>query len=171
MAVMEIRTYGDPILRKNAETVTEFNDELRQIFNDMLETMYVKNGIGLAANQVGLDKRILVCDSGTREKPEVYKLANPEITESSKEKTVFEEGCLSFPGLTEKITRPAAITVKAKDENGKDITIKATGLKATVLQHEIDHINGRVFIDRMTPVKKMLHNKELKEIKKLREKK
>jgi peptide deformylase len=94
-------------------------------------------------------------------------LANPEILEASRDKNEFEEGCLSFPGINEKISRPKSVKVRAFDADGKELLIEASGLLAIVIQHEIDHINGVVFTDRMSPVRKMLHNKELKELKKL----
>ena len=170
MAKYEIRTHGDPILKQKAVKIDKFNTEIKEIFGNMLETMYANNGLGLAANQVGIKKKMFVIDTGTPEKPRVFRLANPEIISRSKETSVFEEGCLSFPGITENITRPAKITVRAQDENGKEVTIEAEGLNATAFQHEIDHLNGIVFIDRMTPVKRMMHSKKLKELKNMRKK-
>ena len=166
MAVMEIVKYGDPVLRKKALPVEAFDDALRQFVSDMLETMYASNGVGLAANQVGVLKRVVVIDTGTTEHPKVLKLINPQIIGASKEKVTYEEGCLSFPGVTEKIDRPAYVKAHAFDENGREMIIEAEGLAAVAIQHELDHINGVVFIDRMTPVRKMLHNKELRDIKK-----
>ena len=160
-----IRKYGDPILRKKTEPVTVFDKELKELFADMLETMYNYNGLGLAANQIGISKSMLVLDASTEEQTILYTIANPQIIEHSKEKTEFEEGCLSFPGINEKISRPSVIKVKAQDSDGNDIIIEASGLLAIVLQHETDHLNGVVFIDRMTPIRKMLHSKELKELK------
>jgi len=127
---------------------------------DILGNIYV------AANQIGVLKQALVLDASTEEQTIIFTLANPHIKEVSKEKTEFEEGCLSFPGITEKIYRPKHIIVQAKDWDGSDITIDTKGLLAVVLQHEIDHLNGVTFIDRMSAVKKMLHNKELKTLKK-----
>jgi peptide deformylase len=161
----EIRKYGDPILKQKAEPVTEFNEELKTIFSNMLETMYAASGLGLAATQVGILKRIITIDTGTIESPKVLRLANPEIIESSREKQEFEEGCLSFPGIMEKIYRPAKIKVKAQDPDGKELIIEAEGLTAVALQHETDHLNGVVFINRMSPVKSMMLSKQLKELK------
>lgn len=163
--IYTIRKYGEPILRKKTEPVVVFDSELKQLFADMLETMYNYNGLGLAANQIGISKSMLVLDASTEDQTILYTLANPQVVEHSREKTEFEEGCLSFPGITEKISRPSVIKVKAQDYDGKEIVIEATGLLAIVLQHEIDHLNGVVFIDRMTPIRKMLHSKELKELK------
>ncbi len=165
MAKYDIRYYGDPVLRKKAEEVKEFTPEIKKIFDNMLETMYANDGLGLAGNQVGITKRMFIVDTGTPGKPEIHRVVNPKITFDPEEKILFEEGCLSFPGITEKISRPSKVTLKGKDENGKGIEIKAEGLKAVAFQHETDHLNGVLFIDRMTPVKKMLHSKKLKEIK------
>lgn len=167
MAILEIKYYGDPVLRKKAEKVTDFNENLKKIASDMLETMYANNGVGLAANQVGILKQIIVLDTGTKEKPEVKILINPLITKYSKEKTEYEEGCLSFPGLTEKIKRPEKISVKCFDLNGNPCEFDADGLLAIAIQHEYDHINGVLFIDKMSPAKRFTHNKKLREIKKL----
>ena len=163
--IYTIRKYGDPILRKKTEPVTEFDKDLKQVFADMLETMYSANGTGLAANQIGLGKHMLVLDASTEDQTIILQLANAQVIEHSREKTEFEEGCLSFPGINDKVSRPSVITVKAQDQDGNTITIEASGFLAIVLQHEIDHLNGITFIDRMTPIRKMLHAKELKEIK------
>ncbi len=163
--IYTIRKYGDPILRKKTEPVTEFDNDLKAVFADMLETMYASNGTGLAASQIGLSKHMLVLDASTEEQTIIFTLANAQVVEHSKEKTEFEEGCLSFPGITEKISRPSSIKVRANDQDGRELLIEASGFLAIVLQHEIDHLNGVVFIDRMTPIRKMLHSKELKELK------
>jgi peptide deformylase len=163
--VYEIKKFGEQVLRKKALPVTEFNEELKKISEDMLETMYAKNGIGLAANQVGILKQILVLDASRDENPDPHTLVNPKITAHSKEKTKYEEGCLSFPGITEVIERPSKIKIHAQDITGKKVEFEAEGLLAVVCQHEIDHLNGVLFIDRMSPVRKLMHNKELKELK------
>lgn len=163
--IYTIRKYGDPILRKKTEPVTEFGNNLKQVFVDMLETMYNFKGMGLAANQIGISKNMLVLDASTDEQTILYTLANPQILEHSREKTEFEEGCLSFPGINDIVSRPSIVKVKAQDADGAELIIEATGLLAIVIQHEIDHLNGIVFIDRMSPIRKMLHSKELKEIK------
>lgn len=160
-----IHKYGDAILRKKTEPVTVFDKDLVQVFADMLETMYAANGTGLAANQIGLSKHMLVLDASTVDKTVIFTLANAQVIEHSREKTEFEEGCLSFPGITEKISRPSFVKVRANDQDGREIIIEASGFLAIVLQHEIDHLNGVVFIDRMTPIRRMLHTKELKELK------
>jgi len=171
MAILKIRTYGDPILRKKAEKVKNFDDELKQIVRDMLETMYANKGLGLAANQVGILKQIIVIDIGTNEIPDVKIIINPEVKFLTKEKVEYEEGCLSFPGLTEKISRYSKLSVKCNDLKGNTVEFEADGLLAIAMQHEFDHLNGVLFIDRMSPVKKLLHTKELREIKKLQKEK
>jgi peptide deformylase len=163
--IQKICKYGDPILKKKAEPVTEFGPELKKFLEDMLETMYANRGVGLAANQVGVLKQAIVIDASTEEQTVIYTLANPKVTEFSKEKGEYEEGCLSFPGIMENIHRPAHVVVKGQDWDGKELTVDGSGFLAVVLQHEIDHLNGITFIDRMSSVKKLLHNKELKEIK------
>jgi len=168
--LLNILKYGDPVLRKKAAPVTEFNTELKKTADDMFYSMYANNGIGLAANQVGILKQLLVLDASKEEKPLVFVLVNPKIIENSREKSNFEEGCLSFPGLNETIRRPLTIKVKFQDLTGKETLLEASGLLATVIQHELDHLNGILFIDRMTPVRRLLHSKELKEIKKLSKK-
>jgi len=163
--IYKIRIYGDPVLKKKAEPVTEINDEIKEILDNMLETMYAANGVGLAANQVGILKQLIVMDAGTKESPKPIKIINPVIIEKSKEKNEYEEGCLSFPGVTEKIYRPAKVKIKFQDINNNEITIDFVGLEATAIQHEIDHLNGILFINRMSPIKRIMLDKKLKEIK------
>ena len=148
MAIRQIREDGDEILRKKSKEVEEVNDKIRQILDDMEETMHKYNGVGLAAPQIGLLKRLVVIDlyddKGT------IKLVNPEIIKEKGTQEV-EEGCLSFPNKFGKIVRPAEVTVKALDENGKQIKISAKGLLAQALSHEIDHLNGILFVDKVLP--------------------
>ena len=148
MAIRQIREDGDEILRKKSKKVEEVNDKIREILNDMEETMHKYNGVGLAAPQIGLLKRLVVIDlyddKGT------IKLVNPEIIKEKGTQEV-EEGCLSFPNKYGKIVRPAEVTVKALDENGKEIKISAKGLLAQALSHEIDHLNGILFVDKVLP--------------------
>ena len=148
MAIRQIREDGDEILRKKSKEVEEVNDKIRQILDDMEETMHKYNGVGLAAPQIGLLKRLVVIDlyddRGT------IKLVNPEIIKEKGTQEV-EEGCLSFPNKYGKIVRPAEVKVKALDENGKEIKISAKGLLAQALSHEIDHLNGILFVDKVLP--------------------
>lgn len=163
--IYKIRLYGDPILKKKAEPVKDFNTEIAEILENMLETMYTANGVGLAANQVGILKQLITIDAGTKESPKPIKIVNPIIIEKSKEKSEYEEGCLSFPGITEKILRPGKIKVKFFDQNGNEKIMEFEGLEATAIQHEIDHLNGILFINRMSAIKRIMLNKKLKNIK------
>ncbi|MCE5299469.1 MAG: peptide deformylase [Spirochaetia bacterium] len=163
--ILEIRKYPDPVLKKKSAPVDDFGARLKQLCDDMLETMYANNGVGLAANQVGVPIQVITIDVSTEKEQHVYRLINPILVETSREKNEYEEGCLSFPGITEKIYRPAKVKVRAQDTDGRVIFVEGEGLLATALQHEMDHLNGVVFVDRMSPVRKTLHNRELKELK------
>jgi len=151
MSVLKIVKYPSDILKQKLLPVENFNSDLKYIVRDMFETMYAHNGIGLAANQVGINKRIVVVDISLKGEKKVLPIAlvNPEITYQSKKKQIAEEGCLSFPGFFDKISRSVSIEVEYYDINGKKQKILAEGLLARVLQHEIDHINGITFIERM----------------------
>ena len=149
MAIRNLRYGDDEILRKVSKPVEEVNDKIRILVEDMLETMHKFNGVGLAAVQVGILKRVLVIHTDY-EKEEPIVLINPEIIKQKGAQTV-EEGCLSFPNKFAKIVRPEEIEVKGLDENGKQIKIKGKGLLAQALSHEIDHLNGEVFIDKILP--------------------
>ena len=148
MAIRVVREDGDEILRKKSKVVEEVNDKIRQILEDMVETMHKYNGVGLAAPQIGLLKRLIVIDLYDDKGP--IKLVNPEIIKEKGEQEV-EEGCLSFPNKYGKIVRPAQVTVVALDENGKEVKINAKGLLAQALSHEIDHLNGILFVDKVIP--------------------
>ena len=148
MAVRTIREEGDEILRKKSRVVEVIDDKIRELLDDMVETMHKANGVGLSAVQVGILKRIVVIDLYDERGP--IKLINPVITKSKGEQEV-EEGCLSFPNQYGKIIRPAEVTMEALDENGEKIKIKAKGLLAQAICHELDHLEGIVFIDKMLP--------------------
>lgn len=148
MALRKIRLTGDEILRKKSRIVEKVDGKIRELIDDMVETMHEFNGVGLAAPQVGILKRIIVID--LYDGSPVLKLINPEI-KSEEEKQEVEEGCLSFPNQYAKVVRPKKITVTALDENGKEITIEAEDLLAQALSHEIDHLNGILFVDKMLP--------------------
>jgi peptide deformylase len=152
MSVLKIVKYPSDILLQKLQPVENFDSDLKYIVKDMFETMYAYNGIGLAANQVGINKRIVVVDVSLREEKKVLPIAliNPQIVNYSKKKQVAEEGCLSFPGFFEKVVRSLSVEVEYYDINGKRQRIIAEGLLARVLQHEIDHINGIVFVKRMS---------------------
>ena len=149
MAIRTIREEGDEILKKVSRPVEEINDKICILIQDMLETMHKFNGVGLAAVQVGVLKRILVIHIDY-EKDEPIVLINPEIMKQKGEQTV-EEGCLSFPNKYAKVVRPEEITVEGLDENGQKIKISGKGLLAQALSHEIDHLNGEVFMDKILP--------------------
>src|SRR5215467_2366949 len=148
MAVLSVRLYGDPVLRKIAEPVSAVTPEIREVIADMVESMWHQVGIGLAAPQVGVSLRIVVMDDG---KGGASALINPVITDRSG--TVREEeGCLSLPGIFADVERSKWVRVSAQDEAGRPISFEAQGLRAKVIQHEIDHLDGVLFIDRLPPV-------------------
>ncbi|HEV8643592.1 MAG TPA: peptide deformylase [Methylomirabilota bacterium] len=149
MAVLKVRKYGDPTLRRRAEPVGVITPEIRTIVADMVDTMYDEVGIGLAAPQVGISLRLIVV--GDEETREARALINPVITEQSGQATA-EEGCLSIPGIFAPVTRSAWVRVEALDLGGQTVKMDARGLLARVLQHEIDHLDGVLFIDRLDPV-------------------
>ena len=143
MSQRKIIIEPDPILRKKSEMLETVDDELRTLLDDMLETMYAAPGIGLAAVQIGILKRLIVIDiARDKEKKNPLFLINPEIISLSKKTSVYEEGCLSLPGHFAEIERPAECQIKFTDYNGKEKELKATGLLGTCIQHEIDHLNG-----------------------------
>lgn len=148
MAIRIIRENGDEILRKKAREVEVVDDKIRQILEDMVETMHQFNGVGLAGPQIGILKRLVVIDIYDDNGP--IKLVNPKIIETKGEQEV-EEGCLSFPNQYAKLVRPAQAVVEAQDENGETIRIEAEGLLAQALSHEIDHLEGVLFVDKMIP--------------------
>lgn len=145
MAIREIRKEGDPILRKECKDVREMSERTKLLIDDMFDTMYEANGVGLAAPQVGILKKIFVVDVGMEE-PEPYVFINPEILEKSGEQT-DNEGCLSVPGYQGEVTRAEHVRVRAYDENMEEFEIEADGLFARCIQHEEDHLHGRLYID------------------------
>ena len=169
MSQRKIVIEPDPILRKKSEILEKVDDELRGLLDDMLETMYSAPGIGLAAVQVGILKRAIVIDvSKDKEKKNPFFLINPEIISKSKNTSTYEEGCLSLPGYFAEIERPAECQVKYIDYFGKKKEIKATGLLSTCIQHEIDHLNGVLFIDYLSKLKRdMIVKKLIKQKKEL----
>jgi peptide deformylase len=149
MAILDIVYYGDPRLEKLSEPVNEVTPETRRFVKDMFETMYFTNGVGLSAPQVGVNQRILVIDcSGGSDREQQIALVNPVIVTSSGEQK-GPEGCLSFPGLFAEVTRPNVVKVKGLDLDGKSIEFEGEGLLARALHHEIDHLDGVLFIQRM----------------------
>lgn len=148
MAVRQIREYGDEILRKKAREVEVIDDKIRELIEDMLETMHKYNGVGLAAPQVGILKRIVVIDLYDGNEP--LRLINPKILKTKGTQEV-EEGCLSFPNQYAKMIRPEEVTAEALNEKGEKIKIKAKGLLAQAISHELDHLDGILFVDNMLP--------------------
>lgn len=170
MALKNILIHPDPRLKKVATPVVEVSDELRRLADDMLETMYDAPGIGLAAPQIGVNQRLLVMDCADRENlpPEPMILFNPEITWTSEELNTYEEGCLSIPEQYEDVTRPAEVKVRWTTPEGKAEEQHFTGIWATCVQHEIDHLNGKLFIDYLKPLKRQLITRKMEKLKRER---
>ena len=172
MSQRKIVIEPDPILRKESEPIEKVDNDLRKLLDDMLETMYAAPGIGLAAVQVGILKRLIVIDiSKDKEKKNPLFLINPEIVSKSKNTSIYEECCLSLPGHFAEIERPAECQINFLDYNGKKKEISAKGLLSTCIQHELDHLNGILFIDYLSKLKKDMiikklvkHKKELNKV-------
>ena len=172
MAIRKIITAPDPLLKTISKPVEKVDDEIRNLMNDMLETMYDAPGIGLAAVQIGILKRLIVIDiSKDEKKRDPLFLINPVILKSSKKTSTYEEGCLSLPGQFAEIERPAECLLKYIDLSGKEKELKAEGLLSTCIQHEVDHLNGILFIDYLSKLKKDMiikklvkHKKEIERI-------
>lgn len=153
MALLPILTYPDPRLHTVAKPVAAVDARIRDLIKDMLETMYDANGIGLAATQVDVHERLVVIDT-SEERNEPLVLINPEITWYSDEKQVNDEGCLSVPGIYDGVERSSSIEVRALDGDGKSREISAEGLLAVCIQHEMDHLQGKVFVEYLSPLKR-----------------
>ena len=152
MALLPILHYPDPRLRKIAKPVTQFDDRLRTLVANMAQTMYDANGVGLAATQVDVHERVIVIDtSDTRDQLQVF--INPRIVDASPTRRLAEEGCLSVPGVYDEVERPDAVTVEAEDERGRTFRIDAHYLLAICIQHEMDHLSGRVFVEYLSQLK------------------
>lgn len=152
MALLPILKYPDPRLHKIAKPVEVVDDRVRQIVSDMAETMYDADGIGLAATQVDIHERIVVMDI-SEERNDLLVLINPKIVERSDDKTIFEEGCLSVPGIYDKVERATEITVEAQNIDGETFRLEADGLLAICIQHELDHLVGKVFVEHLSNLK------------------
>ncbi len=167
MTKREILIEPDPILRKKSDPIEKVDDELRKLLDDMIETMYEAPGIGLAAVQIGILKRIIVIDISKKdEKKKPIFLINPKIFYKSTNTSLYEEGCLSLPGHFAEIERPAECHLNYIDYFGKEKKLEAKGLLATCIQHEVDHLNGILFIDYLSKLKKDMIIKKLKKQKK-----
>lgn len=162
MAIREILKYPNPVLRKKAEKITEFDDALRELVADMAETMYDAPGVGLAAPQIGVSLQLLVMDITTSDQePELIVFINPEISEGEGS-DIDEEGCLSVVDLTAKVKRFTKIRVKAQDLDGNHLDFIAEDWFARVMQHEVDHLNGVLFIDHLSSLKRGMYKKKRK---------
>ena len=166
MALLPILEFPDPRLRKVASTVTDFNEKLEVLIHDMFETMYDARGIGLAATQVDVHRRLLVIDiSENKDSPLTF--INPEFEVIEGELSEYDEGCLSVPGFYETVSRPRVIKVHAQDQSGKPFEMTADGILAVCIQHEIDHLEGKLFVDYLSSLKRQrIRNKLEKEHKK-----
>jgi peptide deformylase len=158
MARLPMRLLGDPVLRKEAEPVTEFDEALRDFVRDLFDTMDAEEGAGLAAPQVGVSKRVIVVDArlGGGGKDSRFALVNPSLVETADEIEVGQEGCLSIPGVSETVRRPAWVTVEGQDLEGNPVRVSGGGLLGRALQHEIDHLNGVLFVDHLSPLKRRM---------------
>jgi len=165
MAVLEIVTYPNSVLTRRAEEVEKVDREIRKLISDMVDTMYANGGIGLAAPQVGVSKRVVVVDVRLYDpSTSLISIVNPEVIAEGEE-LIHEEGCLSVPGCVEGIKRRKWIKVRGLNERGREIEVEGEGMLAIALQHEIDHLNGKVVLDRMSRVKRDLYKKRLQKAK------
>lgn len=162
MAILNILHYPDPRLRQKALPVEKVDSEIKQFVSDMFETMYDAPGIGLAANQANVQKRIIVIDV-SEDKTEPLCFINPEIVESEGEE-MMEEGCLSVPGIYEKVTRADKIKVRALDREGKEFEMEAEGILSICIQHEMDHLEGKLFVDYLSELKRQRIRKKLEKL-------
>lgn len=165
MSIYKIVKYGDPVLRKKTQEITEITEDIKQLAFDMLETMYAAPGVGLAAPQIGLSLKLCVIDVMPEGKKEPYILINPQIIDGT-DMVELEEGCLSFPKIYEKVKRFNEVTAQYTDINGKLRKVTVSGFLAKAFQHEIDHLNGKVFIDLLSPWKRKDVEKEIRKRKK-----
>lgn len=163
MAILNILEFPDPRLRMIAKPVAVVDDEVRQLIDDMFETMYEAPGIGLAATQVNVHRRVVVMDlSEDRSEPRV--LINPELEKLTEEMDQYQEGCLSVPGFYENVDRPQKVKVKALDRDGEPYEVIAEGLLAVCIQHECDHLNGKLFVDYLSTLKRDRIKKKLEKL-------
>lgn len=168
--IYEIKKYGETALREIAQEVDKIDDEILEILDNMVETMHSAKGVGLAAPQVGISKRLFVCDQGDGV---VRKVINPVITPLTEKLMDYEEGCLSIPGIYKKVQRPEKIKIEYLNEKGESVTEEVEGSLAIIMQHEYDHLNAVLFVDKVSPMAKRMISKKLQLLKKetLKEKK
>lgn len=162
MKSLGIKRYGEKVLRTKSETVGAFDSELERLFERMNETMIEERGVGLAGNQVGVARQIAVVNPEPGEGASLIKMANPRIVEASDELVKLEEGCLSVPGIRGEVARHAWVEVVYQDEKGKERRLRAEGMLARIIQHELDHLNGVLFVDRLSLAKRSLIKSKLK---------
>lgn len=154
MGVVPIRKFGDEVLRRATKPIENFDDELQKLIDDMVQTMYAAPGIGLAANQIGVARRLAVIDLSVGKRPnELHVLVNPEVVERIGEQSE-EEGCLSVPDFTETVLRPARVTIRFLDRNGHEREMSGEGLMARAMCHEIDHLEGKLYVDHLRGFKR-----------------
>lgn len=164
MTTMRVRIYGDSVLRVKSGEVTGFDESLSRFLDDMVETMMFEDGVGLAANQVGVTRRIAVINREPGNTDTLIKLVNPKITASSDITESHEEGCLSVPGIRGNVVRPVGIELEYQDESGGRHVMKADAIIARIIQHELDHLDGVLFVDRLSLAKKVLIRGKLREL-------
>jgi len=164
MKSLDIRTYGSDVLRKKSEPVEEFGGKLEEFLLRMVETMLIEDGVGLAAPQVGVSKSVAVVNPEPENEKTLLKMINPKIVSFSDETESFDEGCLSVPGIRGNVIRPVAVEVTYLDEKGSEHRLQADGLLARIIQHEIDHLHGVLFIDRLSIANKMLIKSKLRSL-------
>ncbi|MCP8900530.1 peptide deformylase [Gilvimarinus xylanilyticus] len=163
MALLEILEFPDPRLRTVAKPVDTVDDSIRELIDNMFETMYAAPGIGLAATQVNVHRRIVVMDlSEDQNEPRVF--INPEVTVLGEDEAPYDEGCLSVPGFYESVDRPTQIRVEALDRDGQPFTLEPDGLLAVCIQHELDHLNGKLFVDYLSQMKRQRIRKKLEKL-------
>ncbi len=164
MAIREILKIGHPTLAKKAAPVTAIDDDLMRLARDMVETLHAAPGVGLAAPQVDVSRRLIVVDLSVGENPdELFILVNPEIV-AQEGQVVCEEGCLSVPDITEKVSRPSRVRVKGLDIEGRETSVEGEDMLARALCHEIDHLDGKLFIERLSPLKRALVRKKIRKL-------
>lgn len=167
MAKLKLYEYPHPVLRQKTEEVPAVDDEVRKLLDDMLETMYASNGCGLAAPQVGVSKKIVVIDIAHEdEEPEPLYMVNPKIVWRSEEKEICEEGCLSVPGQRAEVERPASVKIEYLDYNGNPCELLAEDFLAVAAQHELDHLDGILYIDHISRLKRQMLLKKLEKFRK-----
>ena len=164
MSKLALSIYGDKVLREKGEEVDDFGEKIRYFFDNMVETMIVEGGVGLAAPQVGVSRQIAVVNPEPENEKTLIRMANPRIIATSDETETMEEGCLSIPGIRGDVIRSRAIEVLYQDEEGKEYKLEAEGLLARIIQHEIDHLNGVLFIDHLSTAKKLLIKPKLRKL-------